>query len=131
MATFIILFDGVCNLCDGAVNFIIDRDEKNIFRFASLQSEAGKEWLQKTGLAHTGIDSIVLIKDGRAFVKSEAALEIARHLKGGWPLLRVFKILPKSLRDSAYDLIARNRYRWFGKQEQCRVPTPELKERFL
>lgn len=121
----------MCNLCNGFVNFLIDHDSKNQFRFAALQSEAGQQWLEKTGLKNSDLDSIVVIDDNKAYVKSDAALRIAKKLKGAWPLLAGFRMLPKSVRDKMYDKVARNRYRWFGKREQCRVPTPELKERFL
>lgn len=127
----IIAFDGVCNLCNGAVNFIIDRDPKNRFRFVALQSETGQELLSRYPPADGPVNSIVLISEGKSYVKSDAALAIARHLSGVWPVLTVFKILPRFLRDAVYDLIARNRYRFFGKQDACRLPTPELKSRFL
>jgi predicted DCC family thiol-disulfide oxidoreductase YuxK len=109
----IILFDGVCNLCNAAVNFIIDRDPQNRFRFAALQSETGQELLNRFPPKSGPVDSIVLIRDGQSYVKSDAALEIARHLGGAWPLLAVFRIFPRFLRNFGYDLIARNRYRFF------------------
>jgi predicted DCC family thiol-disulfide oxidoreductase YuxK len=127
----IILFDGVCNLCNGAVTFVIKRDPKDRFRFAALQSEIGEELVQKHGLKDKGLDSIVLIEGEKAFVKSSAALRIARKLSGGWPLLYVFNILPRFIRDPFYDLIARNRYSWYGKRESCMIPTPELRAKFI
>jgi predicted DCC family thiol-disulfide oxidoreductase YuxK len=127
----IILFDGVCNLCNGAVTFVIKRDPKDRFRFAALQSEIGEELIHKNGLKDKGLDSIVLIEGEKAFVKSSAALRIARKLSGFWPLLYVFIILPRFLRDSFYDLIARNRYSWYGKRESCMIPTPELRAKFI
>lgn len=127
----IVLFDGVCNLCNAAVNFIIDRDPQNRFRFAALQSDTGRELLNRYPLASGPVDSVVLIRSNRPYVKSDAALEIARHLGGAWPALAVFKIFPRFFRDWVYDLIAKNRYRLFGKQDACRIPTPELKARFL
>jgi predicted DCC family thiol-disulfide oxidoreductase YuxK len=127
----IIVFDGVCNLCNGAVNFIIDRDPQNRFRFVAMQSETGRELLTRYPSAAGPVDSIVLIKEGQSYVRSDAALEIARQLSGIWPLLTVFRILPRFLRDWGYDLIARNRYLFFGRQDACRIPTPELKARFL
>lgn len=127
----IILFDGVCNLCNGAVTFIIKRDKHDLFRYAALQSDIGNELTKKHDINTTEVDSIVLIEDGRAFTKSSAALRIARHLAGGYPLLYGLIILPKSIRDRVYNLIARNRYKWFGKKEHCLVPTPELKKKFL
>jgi predicted DCC family thiol-disulfide oxidoreductase YuxK len=128
----IVLFDGVCNLCNRSVQFVIRRDRNDRFRFASLQGEMGRKLLAERGIDTATTDSIILIDPGVAwYVKSDAALEIARSLKGyGWlPLL--FGWLPRPLRDAAYDLVARNRYRWFGKQEQCMVPSPELRGRFL
>ncbi|MEQ8473306.1 MAG: DCC1-like thiol-disulfide oxidoreductase family protein [Marinoscillum sp.] len=126
----VILFDGVCNLCNSSVNFIIDRDNGH-FRFASLQSGFAKTQLGLQNSDTGSLDSIVVLKRKCLLYKSDAALEIARHLSGGWKLLYGFKILPKPFRDWFYDLIARNRYRWFGKRDSCRIPTPELKERFL
>lgn len=127
----IILFDGVCNLCNGAVLFIIKRDPKQKFQFVSLQSEYGKDQLEKYSLNTTDVDSIVLIKSGKAFVRSTAALQIASQLNGLWPLLSLFKIVPTFFRDGIYNRIAKNRYRWFGKKDACMIPTPELKSRFL
>ena len=127
----IIVFDGVCNLCNGAVNFIIDRDPQNRFRFVAMQSETGRELVKRYPPAAGPVDSIVLIKEGQSYVKSDAALKIARQLSGAWPLLTVFRIFPRFLRDWGYDLIARNRYRFFGREDACRIPTPELKARFL
>lgn len=128
----IIFFDGVCNLCNGAVNFIIDRDRHGRFLFASLQSDLAKDKLDPTGVDVSKLDSIVLLKkDGTVREKSSAVLHIAKRLGGGWPLMYVFMLLPKPIRDLAYDFIARNRYKWFGRQDQCRMPTPELRQRFL
>lgn len=127
----IILFDGVCNLCNGAVTFIIKRDEHDHFRYAALQSEVGRTLTDKYGIDTSKTDSIILIEDDRCYTKSSAALRIARHLSGGYPLLYGFMIFPKFIRDRLYDVIARNRYQWFGKRESCMVPTPELKAKFL
>ncbi|MBZ0117075.1 MAG: thiol-disulfide oxidoreductase DCC family protein [Sandaracinaceae bacterium] len=129
----IVLFDGVCNLCNGAVQFILDRDPKEYFRFASLQSERGVSLLREHGIAVPEGDpeSFVLVENGRAYERSTAALRIARHLRGIYKLLWVFSIVPRPLRDLVYRFIARHRYRWFGKSEVCRVPTPELRARFL
>ncbi len=127
----IILFDGLCNLCNGSVQFIINRDAKKQFRFASLQSSFGNHQLHKFGLATNQLYSIILIKEGRYLQKSNAALEIARNLDGLWPAIYLFKIVPRFLRDWAYDCIAKNRYSWFGKKDSCMIPTPELKSRFL
>jgi predicted DCC family thiol-disulfide oxidoreductase YuxK len=127
----IILFDGVCNLCSGSVQFIIKRDEKGIFKFASLQSSFGQQQLDRFKLNKNLLYSIILLRGDQTFQRSDAALEIAKQLSGGWPLLYIFKILPRFLRDGIYNLIARNRYRLFGKKDACWIPTPELKERFL
>lgn len=127
----VVLFDGVCNLCNGSVQFILKRDPQARFRFASLQSEAGRSLLVEHGLDPDALSSVVVVEDGRVWQESSAALRIARHLPGAWKLLRVFTVIPRPLRDAVYRLIARNRYRWFGKSETCWLPTPELKGRFL
>jgi len=127
----VILFDGVCNLCNNSVLFIIKRDPKAKFKFASLQSEFGKSNLEKFGLPITELNSVLFIKEGKLFQKSNAALEIAKQLGGVWPVFYIFKLVPAFLRDGVYSWIARNRYRWFGKKDACMIPTPELKSRFL
>jgi len=128
----IILFDGVCNLCNGAVLFIIKRDRDDVFRFVSLQSELGKEIIRYIGVDVSKTDSIVWYKPGEAYYyKSDAALMIINHFGGIWGLLNVFKIIPASLRNLFYDFIAKNRYNWFGKKESCMIPTPELQQKFL
>ena len=126
----IILFDGVCNLCNGFVQRIIIADEKDYFRFASLQSETGQNLLKNYPNLQD-LKSIVYLQDGKVFTKSSAALKIASHLSGSWKLLRIGYILPAFIRDVFYDLIAKYRYKLFGKKEQCMVPTPELKAKFL
>ncbi|KUG07003.1 thiol-disulfide oxidoreductase DCC family protein [Solirubrum puertoriconensis] len=128
----IILFDGVCNLCHGLVQFIIARDPVGRFQFASLQSEVGQR-LMPGGINPDpdNPDSVVLIENGRAYTHSTAILRILQHLGGGWRLLSVGMVLPRFLRDAAYRFVARNRYRWFGKQNECWLPTPELKARFI
>ena len=128
----IILFDGVCNLCNNAVNFVIKRDKKSVFRFASLQSDIGQKLTNERGIDTARVDSIILIDPGTAwYEKSTAALQIAKQLSGMFPLLSVFLIFPKSFRDWVYDIIAKNRYKWFGKKDQCMIPTPELKALFI
>ena len=128
MADFpIILFDGVCNLCSGAVQFILDRDPRGRFRFASLQSGAARRLLGGESLP----ESIVLIEEGKTSRRSTAALRIARRLRFPWPLLYAFIVVPRPLRDFVYNWIARNRYRWFGRRETCLVPAPDLRNRFL
>lgn len=127
----IILFDGVCNLCNGAVIFTIERDKNNLFRYAALQSAPGRKLIAKHGIDTSKTDSIILVDGDEYYIKSSAALRIARHLSGGYPLLYGFMILPKLIRNRIYDLVAHNRYKWFGRKESCMVPTPELKAKFL
>ena len=127
----IVVFDGACNLCNASVDFIIDRDPSARFRFVARQSEAGKRLLRQHQLPEEGVGSIVLIEGDRVLVRSSAALEIARGLSGAWPLVALFRLVPGPLRDAAYDVIARNRTRFFGSREACAVPTPERAARFL
>lgn len=127
----IILFDGVCNLCTGLVQFLIRRDPQGRFRFASLQSEAGRQLLRDHGYPELPLTSIVYIKGDRWFHMSTAVLEILKTLGGLWQVSGVFRLIPQGLRDRLYRFIARRRYRWFGKNEECMVPTPEWKQRFL
>lgn len=127
----VILFDGVCNLCNSSVQFIIKHDKKGIFRFASLQSEFGKKIIQQFDLANKNIDSVMLLENNAIKLKSTAALQIAKGLSGIYSALYGFIIVPRFIRDSVYDFIARNRYRWFGKQESCMIPRPELKKLFI
>ncbi len=127
----VILFDGACNLCNSSVYFIIKRDPGAKFRFASLQSERAKQLLLKAGLNHTMTDSVVLFFNGRAYTQSDAALQIARRLTGIWPVFYVLIVIPRPVRNAVYNWIAQNRYRWFGKKDQCMIPSPELKHRFL
>lgn len=128
----IVLFDGVCNLCNSSVRFVEKRDNKDRFRFASLQSEVGRKLTEERGIDTEKVDSIILINPGVAYyVKSDAALEIARHLKGWRWLPFLFSWLPSSLRNPVYDLIARNRYRWFGRQDECMIPTKSQQAKFL
>jgi len=129
--TAVIFFDGVCNLCNSSVNFIIDRDSNRYFRYSALQSEAGQRFLNKHGLNATDFDSIVLFEDGQIFQKSTAALRIARKLDGLYPIFYAFIVIPVKIRDFFYNLIAKNRYKWFGRRNECRIPTPELKSLFL
>lgn len=128
----VILFDGVCNLCNGFVNFVIDRDPAAYFVLGALQSEEGQRLLQKQCGGLSGeMSSVVLIEDGRCYRQSAAGLRVLRRLKGVWPLFYVFAAIPRPILDRLYDWMASNRYRWFGKRDQCRVPTPELEARFL
>jgi predicted DCC family thiol-disulfide oxidoreductase YuxK len=129
----VVLFDGVCNVCSWAVNFIIDRDPEGRFRFASLQSEAGRRILE--GFGHTvssgDPETIVVVDRERVFERSGALLRIARHMRGAWPLLTALHVIPRPLRDALYRWAAARRYKWFGKSDTCRVPTQELRARFL
>jgi predicted DCC family thiol-disulfide oxidoreductase YuxK len=128
----IILFDGVCNLCDSFVQYVIKRDKKDQFRFAALQSELGQEILQHIGVDTASIDSIVLYEPGRAYyVKSDAALQIGKGLSGVSWTASILSVFPRGLRNWGYDFVARNRYKWYGKKDQCMIPTPELKAKFL
>jgi predicted DCC family thiol-disulfide oxidoreductase YuxK len=127
----IILFDGVCNFCNGSVNFIIDRDPTGYFKFAPLQSEIGEQLLKEHGIDKTQTDSVVLIENDTVYTYSTAALRVARKLSGAWNWLYGFTVVPKFIRDFAYKLFAKNRYRMFGKQEACMLPTPEIRARFL
>jgi len=128
---YIILFDGVCNLCNNAITFVIKRDPKNRFMYAPLQSESGKKLANTHAIDTAQVDSIILVKEGRAYSKSSAALRIAQNLSGLWPLLTIFLIIPPFIRNWVYDYVAKNRYQWFGKKETCMIPTPELKGKFL
>jgi len=127
----IVLFDGVCNFCNGTVRFIVDRDPAGYFQFASLQSAAARPLLERCRLPAGFLDNIVLIEDGVCHARSAAVVRIARRLGGLWPLLSVLLLVPRPLRDAAYDWFARNRYRWYGKQSECPLPPPGLRERFL
>ena len=130
---YMILFDGVCNLCNASVNFIIDRDRHNKFVFAALQSESGQSLIHryKINIPENDYDSLILIKGDKVYKKSTAALKIARELSGVWPLFYVFILIPAPVRDIFYTLIARNRYRLFGKSSSCRMPDPELNRKFI
>lgn len=128
----IILFDGVCNLCNSAVQFIIKHDKKDVFRFVALQSDLGKEICHYIGVNPKITDSIILYEPGIAYyLKSEAALKIATEFYSIYSFLGVFKIFPKRIRDSIYDYIAKNRYRWYGKKDHCMIPSSELKSKFI
>ena len=127
----IVLFDGVCNLCNGTVRFILRRDPRKRFVFAPLQSEKGRELLQQHGMPADYLQGFVLIEDGQAFIASTAALRITRRLSGLWPIFYALIIIPRFFRDAVYRWIARNRYDWFGRKETCPIPTPEERARFL
>ena len=127
----IILFDGICNLCNSSVNFVIRHDKNDVFKFATLQSEIGKDLVSKFKIDATKVDSIILIDGDKHYEKSSAALRIAKWLSGAYPLFYGFMIVPRFIRNSVYNLVAKNRYKWFGKKESCMIPTVELKSKFL
>ena len=127
----IILFDGVCNLCNSSINYAIKYDKKGLFKFAALQEPPGRLLLKRYNIDPLDTDSIILIENGKAYVKSTAALRVARNLSGALPLLYGFIIVPAFIRNWVYDFIAKHRYKWYGKKESCLIPTPELKDKFL
>jgi len=127
----IVLFDGVCNLCNSSVQFILKRDRKKKFRFASMQSEPGQALLKKKGLPLEKFDTFVLIQNGKAYTQSTAALRTLRQISWPWPLLYPLILVPAFLRNAVYTFIARRRYRWFGKKDSCALPKPEWRDRFL
>jgi predicted DCC family thiol-disulfide oxidoreductase YuxK len=127
----LVLFDGVCNLCNGAVQFIIKRDPEGKIVFSSLQSDFAASQLKKFGMDPGSLYSIIVIEKGSRLERSDAILAIASNLAGIWPMLKVFKFLPRLIRDGIYNLVAAYRYRVFGKQDSCMIPTPELRARFI
>lgn len=127
----IVYFDGVCNVCNASVQFILKRDKNRKFKFAPLQGKSGQEILNRFNMKTSSFDTFLLFENGKIFQKSTAALKVIRHLNGLWPLLYAFIIVPPFIRDFFYGLIARNRYRLFGKRESCMIPTPEIRSRFL
>ena len=128
----IILFDGVCNLCDSAIQFVIQHDKKDVFRFVAIQSELGEQILKHIGINPMNIDSVILYEPGIAYYyKSDAALQIAKNLGGFFHFGTFFRIIPTGISNKLYDYIAKNRYKWYGKKETCLIPTLELKSKFL
>ena len=128
----IVLFDGVCNLCDGMVQLLIKKDKNDVFRFVMLQSDLGKKITDYIGVDTVKTDSIILYEPGHAYhVKADAAIQIAKNIGGIYSLLDIFSIFPSWLKNSVYDFVAKNRYKWFGKKEACMIPTPEIKAKFL
>ena len=126
----ILLFDGVCNVCDSSINFIIKRDKEGKYRYASLQSETGQELLKKFNLPTNDFDSFVYVDGDSYYTKSSGALKVLKGLGGLWSIFYAFIIIPKPIRDAVYSLIAQNRYKWFGKKDECMIPSPEIRERF-
>lgn len=127
----ILLFDGLCNLCNGAVNFILKRDKDGKFKFASLQSEIGNKLCKQHNIDTNDVDSIILIKNDKVYIKSAAVLEILKDMPIGWRVLRSGIIVPKTILDYLYDLIAKHRYRIFGKKDECPIPSKDVQDRFL
>lgn len=139
----VVLFDGVCNFCDASVNFVIERDREGYFKFAALQSEAGRSLAASHGVSLanerteamsadlSSVDSVILVEDGKVYTHSTAALRIAKRLSGGWSLLYGLIVVPKPVRDYFYRLFAKHRYRLFGKKDECMLPSPEVRARFL
>jgi len=127
----VIIFDGVCNLCNDAVNFIINRDPSARFQFAPIQSSTAKKLLTTLELSSNNLDSIILVEHSECYIKSTAALRICKKLGVLWPLLYIFILVPRPIRDYFYDIVAKNRYGWFGKREKCMVPNTKIESRFL
>lgn len=127
----IILFDGVCNFCNSAVNFVIKRDKNSILKFTTLQSGIAHQMLAHQNIPTNDLSSFVFIENEKIYTRSTAALRVCKYLTGLWPLMYGFIIVPKFIRDGIYNWIAKNRYRWFGKKEECMIPTPQIKAKFL
>lgn len=127
----ILLFDGYCNFCNSSVQFILKHEKRKQLVFASLQSDVGKELLQQYNIDSTKIDSLVLIENNKAYIKSSAAIRLTKYLKGLYPLAQLFLIIPYLIRNLVYDYIAKNRYKWFGKSESCMIPDQSIANRFL
>lgn len=127
----IILFDGFCNLCNASVNFIIRRDRKDLFRFSTFQNDTGRAIAKKLGIENLVSDTLILYQHGKVHTQSTAALTIARKLNGLWPLLYAFIIVPPPLRNAIYNIISRNRYKWFGRRESCMIPSKGMLKKFI
>ena len=127
----VVIFDGVCNLCARSVRFILDHEADHTLRFTPLQSPAGSRLMRQLGLDPEDARTFVLVADGKAYVKSDAAIRLSRYFRRAWKPLGLIKIIPRWIRDRVYDVVARNRYRWFGRLDSCMVPTSELRTRFI
>ena len=127
----VLLFDGVCNLCNGAIQFVIPRDPDGVLRFAPLQSDLGITVRASAGLSTDNLETVVLVDDGKAYTKSDAAIRVGEHLGGVYRLLSLGRLVPRGLRDRIYDFVAENRYDWFGKKDQCMIPDEDVSSRFL
>jgi predicted DCC family thiol-disulfide oxidoreductase YuxK len=127
----LILFDGICNFCNSAVNFVIKKDKEAFIHFAPLQSPKGRLYLKQYNYPVNNLNSFVFIENNKVYTKSTAALKVCMHLKGLWPLCYGFIIVPKFIRDGIYSWVAKNRYKWFGVRQECMMPTPEVRSRFV
>lgn len=127
----IVIFDGVCNLCSRSAQFIIRHDSRHVFKLATAQSMAGRTLLLDLGLDPEKLETFVLLKEGRAYLRSDAALAIAKDLDWPWCALKMLRIIPRLLRDPFYNMVARNRYRWFGRKDRCMIPTDDIRSRFI
>jgi len=127
----ILLFDGVCNLCNGSIQFIIPRDPEGTLRFAPLQSDLGETVREAAGLSTDDLETVVLVDDGKAYLRSDAAIRLGERLGGGYRLLSLGRLLPRSLRDRVYEFVADHRYDWFGRKDQCMVPDDDVSDRFI
>ncbi len=127
----VLLYDGVCNLCNAAVKWVLRHERNQQMRFAALQSDFGQAVLKENGLDLKQLDSMLVVDDGRVLMRSDAALRMAEIVGGPWRLARIFRIVPKVLRDWCYNFVAANRYNWFGKEESCLLPQPEWRDRFI
>jgi predicted DCC family thiol-disulfide oxidoreductase YuxK len=128
---YVVIFDGVCVFCNGVVNFIIYRDPRSIFAFSPMQSEVAQSLIKKHHASKEILNTLMLIKNGRCYLRTDAILEIAKDISGFWYLFNIFKIIPRSFRDFLYSIFARNRYKLFGKRNSCMVPTENVKKRFI
>lgn len=131
VGTHLVIFDGVCNLCEASVNFIIERDPDGTFQFVPSQTPLGGRLQEKYNINTGSLDTVILIRDGIAYTESDAAVEIAKEFDGAWKLLSLARFVPRPIRNRVYRWIARNRYAWFGQKDVCLVPTPEIRGRFL
>jgi len=127
----VVLFDGVCHLCSNTVTFVVEHESAPVLKFAPMQSAAGSRLMREFGFDPQDIKTFVLVEDGKPYLRSDAAIRIARYLRSPWKALGAVRVLPRPLRDWAYDVVARNRYRWFGRYDACMAPKPELRVRFM
>ena len=131
MKSPVVLFDGVCNLCNGVVQYVLKRDKQDRFKFASLQSDFGQKVLKEQGYSQSEFKTFLLLEEGRLYSKSDAALRLFSSFSGVWFLLKVFYLIPRFLRDAVYDFISKRRYKWFGKQDSCMLPDSDISHKFI